>query len=59
MLDAGSLAWYVWPYVGIVGGLVGFIGGFAGIGGLPIMVALLRSPPLDICQHEAQGRSWR
>jgi uncharacterized membrane protein YfcA len=55
MLDAGSLAWYVWPYVGIVGGLVGFIGGFAGIGGLPIMVALLRSPPLDICQHEAQG----
>jgi uncharacterized membrane protein YfcA len=54
-LAIASLAWYEYVFVVIVGGGVGFVGGFAGIGGLPLMVALVRSPPLDVCQHEAQG----
>ena len=51
----GDMEWYSWVYIVFTGGGVGFLGGFAGIGGLPIMVAMLRSPPMDICQHEAQG----
>lgn len=50
-----SLSVMAWVWLFLTGGGVGFVGGFAGIGGLPLMVALLRTPPLDICQHEAQG----
>lgn len=53
--SVADMEWYSWVYVGFTGGGVGFVGGFAGIGGLPLMVAMLRSPPLDICQHMAQG----
>ena len=41
-VEMADLAWYGWVLVVGTGGGVGFVGGFAGIGGLPLMVALLR-----------------
>lgn len=54
-LDFANLGALSWISILFTGAGVGFLGGFAGIGGLPFMVALIRLPPLEICQHEAQG----
>lgn len=49
-----KLLWYEHLIVLIVGLFVGYLGGYAGIGGAPFMVGLLRLL-LKFCQHTAQG----
>lgn len=49
-----DLEWHTHIFVVLIGLLVGGIGGFAGIGGAPFMVGLLKLF-VKFCQHEAQG----